>query len=50
MPIGNIRCKRNCGSLLKRKIVTQHDEWKHTEQGWVCPYCNPTSNLSWGLT
>lgn len=48
MSIGNVRCKRNCGNSIKRELVDEHDGWEQTDEGgWLCPVCNPESDVSW---
>lgn len=37
----NIRCKRNCGNSIKEDLVEDHEHWKQTDDGWLCPTCNP---------
>lgn len=37
----------DCGTKVKTEIAEESDYWAHTDDGWLCPHCNPESDKSW---
>lgn len=42
----HVYCK-DCGKKVKRGLAEDSDDWVHTDEGWLCPHCNPDSEIEW---